>query len=81
MPCVICLKSKRFYQDIRELKCGHRFHLKCIYNWSHLKKSCPLCRIPILKQNQFNIGSYIQAFKRNDTDLMNEIQLQSGIEY
>jgi hypothetical protein len=80
MVCAICLESKRFYHDIRQLKCGHKFHLKCIYDWSKSNQTCPLCRISILKQNQFNVGLYMYAFKQHNTDLMNEILIQSGIE-
>lgn len=25
------------------LKCGHRFHLQCIYAWLERSETCPLC--------------------------------------
>ena len=81
MPCSICWDSKRWYQEIRELKCGHRFHFECIHNWSQLNQSCPLCRTPILKQNRFNTVLYMYARKRGNTVLMNNVELNSGIEY
>ena len=56
MPCSICLQSKRFYQEIRELKCGHRFHEKCIISWTQNHTNCPLCRIQIKKQNPIKMA-------------------------
>ena len=54
MPCAICLESKHWYQEIRKLKCNHKFHLRCIQNWSSINKTCPICRIQILPQKPVN---------------------------
>lgn len=80
MVCCICLKSKRWYQEIRELKCGHRFHFTCINKWTKEKKTCPQCRIPILQQNIINIFDLYTAFKGNHSKTPDEILLDAGIE-
>lgn len=38
--CAICREDGDY-----QLKCGHIFHKRCIMQW---KKSCPLCRAPIV---------------------------------
>lgn len=41
MECSICLQE---YRTFIRLKCGHKFHEKCIKNWSQESYRCPLCR-------------------------------------
>lgn len=46
IDCSICLEEKGII--IRELTCGHRFHINCIEKWLCKKNSCPNCRKKIL---------------------------------
>lgn len=46
--CTICFgqgsdpcKPKRY---VKQLQCGHKFHVKCINIWLHGHVNCPLCR-------------------------------------
>ena len=49
--CPICNES--LTQDIRVLRCGHRFHNECIENALHAGyNNCPLCRTPIVEPEQ-----------------------------
>lgn len=41
MECSICLQECKTF--IR-LKCNHKFHEKCIKDWSQQAYRCPLCR-------------------------------------
>lgn len=44
--CGICISSI-YVDSIRQLPCGHRYHLSCIYEWfgrSSNPRSCPTCR-------------------------------------
>ena len=49
--CPIC--NEELTQDVRVLRCGHRFHNECIGNALHAGyNSCPLCRRPIVEPEQ-----------------------------
>ena len=49
--CPIC--SEPLTQDIRVLRCGHRFHNECIENAIHAGyNNCPLCRRPIVEPEE-----------------------------
>ena len=82
MPCSICLCSKRFYQEIRQLKCGHRFHLKCIEEWTNHSLTCPVCRITILKQKNVSFSDTILVNKSSHPKYknMSELLYHCGIE-
>lgn len=82
MPCAICLSSKRWYHDTRQLKCGHRFHFNCIYKWSHNNQSCPECRIKILPQKNLSIYECLLAEKcKHPQNLtLKQVLYKAGIE-
>lgn len=40
--CSICIEHDREYFET--LKCGHKFHPKCISAWLKRNNSCPYCR-------------------------------------
>lgn len=43
--CMVCLKEFDGYDfSFKKLKCGHKFHMKCINEWTIHSKSCPICR-------------------------------------
>jgi len=43
--CCICWYDYNKNDIIRELRCGHKYHKKCIDKWFGLvKKDCPMCR-------------------------------------
>ena len=49
--CPIC--NEELTQDVRVLRCGHRFHNECIENALHAGyNNCPLCRTPIVEPEQ-----------------------------
>jgi hypothetical protein len=31
-------------EKVKDLKCNHNFHSKCISDWLKINKSCPLCK-------------------------------------
>ncbi|KAJ3275310.1 hypothetical protein HK104_003921 [Borealophlyctis nickersoniae] len=41
--CVICLAMYEEGEVVKRLWCGHHFHIKCVTDWLHLNKTCPLC--------------------------------------
>lgn len=44
--CSICLEPLTFNNKITT-KCNHSFHIDCFHKWSHMKNSCPNCRIKL----------------------------------
>ncbi|RLV95545.1 hypothetical protein JA1_001035 [Spathaspora sp. JA1] len=43
--CVICFEEfTSNNEDIRQLKCNHNFHYKCLKSWIYYSNSCPTCR-------------------------------------
>jgi hypothetical protein len=42
--CAICLET--LTGEIRQLRCAHRFHARCIDPWLRAKNACALCRQP-----------------------------------
>ena len=42
--CCICLEGIRRFQNIRTLRCAHKFHKKCVDNWLRYEMFCPNCR-------------------------------------
>lgn len=43
MSCAVCLCDFEQGDQLRRLPCGHYFHQKCIDEWLHRSKKCPLC--------------------------------------
>jgi len=43
--CCICLEQIENPKDVTFLLCFHRFHSKCIGNWSRVQNFCPICRV------------------------------------
>ncbi|EAS03055.1 tetratricopeptide repeat protein (macronuclear) [Tetrahymena thermophila SB210] len=42
--CSICLEDIQKNKRVRQLNCGHIFHIKCIAQWLSLNCKCPYCR-------------------------------------
>lgn len=45
--CPICLKGTTFFVPTVTLKCGHKFHRKCVQKWVKEHRECPYCRGPV----------------------------------
>jgi hypothetical protein len=42
--CSICATALTTECDVKDLKCRHDFHVKCISDWLSINSTCPLCR-------------------------------------
>ncbi|KAF6775380.1 hypothetical protein AHF37_05763 [Paragonimus kellicotti] len=47
--CAVCIELYRASEVVRILPCRHVFHKKCIDPWLLEQRSCPLCKLDILK--------------------------------
>ncbi|XP_072369712.1 E3 ubiquitin-protein ligase DZIP3-like isoform X2 [Scyliorhinus torazame] len=52
-PCVICHEELIPPKDCYELDCKHIFHKKCIDYWLKEQSTCPICRILVLKPEDY----------------------------
>ncbi|OAY85152.1 E3 ubiquitin-protein ligase, partial [Ananas comosus] len=45
--CCICLSKYLDNDELRELSCGHFFHVECVDKWLKINALCPLCKCEI----------------------------------
>ncbi|CAF0724981.1 unnamed protein product [Brachionus calyciflorus] len=60
--CVICMETYKVNDSIRKLPCSHIFHKDEIDQWMYENKSCPVCKIDILKYYGIEIESRKNIF-------------------
>jgi hypothetical protein len=47
--CAVCIENYRVEDIVRILPCKHQFHKICIDQWLLEKRTCPMCKMDILK--------------------------------
>ena len=47
--CAVCIEAYRVSDVVRILPCKHQFHKTCIDQWLLEKRTCPMCKMDILK--------------------------------
>ena len=52
--CTICLCEYNLSEHVRRLPCMHLFHIQCVDKWLVQSKRCPICRIDIDYQGDFD---------------------------
>lgn len=50
--CSICLSDFFEKEQILELRCLHRFHLKCAKMWLSHRRQCPLCQRDVMVESE-----------------------------
>ena len=43
--CIICFSP--LLNNVKNLRCHHKYHIKCLNEWKKYKKKCPICKINI----------------------------------
>lgn len=51
LKCLVCQCQYEDGERLRELPCGHFFHVECVDQWLHNKDICPYCRQSIVDEN------------------------------
>ncbi|XP_045504826.1 protein goliath-like isoform X3 [Colias croceus] len=51
--CAICIEPYRVSETLRSLPCRHDFHKNCIDPWLLEHRTCPMCKMDILKYYGF----------------------------
>ena len=52
--CSICYNTMLYPRFTKTLRCGHKFHKKCIEQWNATNPSCPLCRASIEPERPYH---------------------------
>lgn len=47
--CAVCLEPLQPGELVRRLPCGHCFHQPCVDPWLLEQRSCPMCKMDILR--------------------------------
>jgi hypothetical protein len=59
-------------QLIRELKCNHKYHKRCIGQWLKDKTDCPMCRAPVKEIPRFKI--VVSLYDNNDLQIEETVE-------
>jgi len=69
--CPVCLDVYKVGEIMRILPCNHRFHKACIDQWLMDKRTCPMCKMDILKHYGLIGDSEMMNFEERDESLLN----------
>ncbi|KAH9523250.1 hypothetical protein Btru_066208 [Bulinus truncatus] len=47
--CPVCIEAYKAHDVIRMLPCRHVFHKSCVDPWLLDQRSCPMCKLDILR--------------------------------
>lgn len=68
--CSVCLSEFEEDESVRLLpKCDHAFHLHCIDTWLRSHKNCPLCRAPIVRDENASLIGVVSSNEANSNGL------------
>ncbi|KAI5639811.1 ring finger domain-containing protein [Phthorimaea operculella] len=62
--CAICIEPYKVSETLRSLPCRHEFHKNCIDPWLLEHRTCPMCKMDILKYYGFVAGPSRHEFHK-----------------
>ena len=74
--CPICYGDMLQPRLTKTLRCGHKFHRKCIDQWTATNPSCPLCRTSIEPERPYHLQRPISmpiSANINSTNTVNHV--------
>lgn len=74
--CSICSGTMLYPRLTKTLRCGHKFHRKCIDKWNATNLSCPLCRASIEPELPHHLRTRISmpnSSNINNTNIVNTV--------
>ncbi|XP_014255412.1 protein goliath-like isoform X2 [Cimex lectularius] len=69
--CVICFDSFKIHEMIRILPCRHEYHKSCIDPWLLEHRTCPMCKMDILRFYGFVFTGSIECILQIEADDIN----------
>ena len=67
----VCIEEYKVGETVRILPCNHRFHKACIDQWLLDKRTCPMCKMDILKYYGLIGDSEMMNFEEREESLLN----------
>jgi len=55
--CAVCIEPYRPSEVVRILPCRHEFHKSCVDPWLLEHRTCPMCKMDILKHYGFLVST------------------------
>jgi hypothetical protein len=71
--CPICLKLMGGIY-VKQIPCGHTFHVKCLKAWESKKFSCPMCRYKYGEKEDSKSSHSWEYYYPTDVDEEEELQ-------
>jgi hypothetical protein len=71
--CSICYGTMLYPRLTKTLRCGHKFHRKCIEQWNATNPTCPFCRASIEPEIPYHIQRRISMPTSNINTTINTI--------
>ena len=68
--CTVCQEEFRLCEHIRELRCTHQFHRRCIDRWLSSHSTCPLCVQPVVPPRHIASHKLTHSHKLNPFTLL-----------
>lgn len=56
--CAVCIEPYKPSEVVRILPCRHEFHKSCVDPWLLEHRTCPMCKMDILKHYGFLVSGY-----------------------
>lgn len=75
--CAICIEPYKLSETLRLLPCGHEFHKNCIDPWLLEHRTCPMCKMDILKHYGLVFTGSQESILQMDTDVGAHDSLES----
>ncbi|XP_074651941.1 RING finger protein 150-like [Tubulanus polymorphus] len=60
-PCAVCIEGYKTHDVVRILPCKHVFHKSCVDPWLLEQRSCPMCKMDILKAYGFHVNGSCES--------------------
>nr|XP_023014121.1 protein goliath isoform X2 [Leptinotarsa decemlineata] len=70
--CAICIEPYKLSETLRILPCRHEFHKNCIDPWLLEHRTCPMCKMDILKHYGFVFTGSQESILQLDGDMGQE---------
>ncbi|XP_041358456.1 RING finger protein 150-like [Gigantopelta aegis] len=59
--CAVCIECYKAHDVIRTLPCKHIFHKSCVDPWLLDQRSCPMCKLDILRAYGMHVGGSTES--------------------